>query len=139
MLTMMGLARTQPITKPCMQLTRPPNVIAISNPKNNPPLLAARIKIMAVAPTRALNENDMMLPLMVINVMPTATHPMKETVVNRDERVGLEKNPGVESAITDNPSAANTRTATMWLRCLVNSAATSLPVIWPPAAKTLDG
>jgi hypothetical protein len=50
--------------------------------------------------------NDMMLPLNVINVIPTATQPMKDTVVKSDLMLVAERNPGVETANNTTPTAA---------------------------------
>jgi hypothetical protein len=86
MLTMIGLARSQPIRKPCRALVAAAKASPATRPKANPPQLAARTKTMAVAPTNAPSANDMIFPLIVISVMPTATHPIKETVV-RSERI----------------------------------------------------
>ena len=88
MLTMMGLARNQPIRNPCNALVNPAKASAAMSPKAKPPQLTARTKIIAVAPTSAPSANDMMFPLMVISVIPTATQPMKETVVSSERMLG---------------------------------------------------
>jgi hypothetical protein len=106
MLTMIGLARTKPMTKPCAALISAPNASAAKKPNTTPPTLTAAMKIMALAPTSAPSENDMMFPLMVISVMPTATQPMKETVVSSESMLGFDRKPGVVSATT--ASTANT-------------------------------
>src|ERR1700729_3421160 len=55
--------------------------------------------------------NDMMLPLIVINVIPQATSPTKEIPVNREVRLGTVVNPGVARAIAIRTADANARAA----------------------------
>jgi len=56
------------------------------------------MKTTVVADIVAPMLNDMMLPLSVINVIPTATQPMKDTVVKSERMLVVERNPGVEIA-----------------------------------------
>ena len=84
----------------------------------------------AVAPTSAPSENDMMLPLMVISVMPVATQPIKDTVVSSDKMLGSERNPGVDSAISASATAATARTAASGLRQKANRLMTPAPNPW---------
>ena len=110
MLTMMGLARSQPIKNPCNALVNPANASAAISPKAKPPQLAARMKTIAVAPTSAPSANDMIFPLIVISVMPTATHPIKETVVNSERILGWDKKPGVVRATAARTTRTTART-----------------------------
>ena len=45
--------------------------------------------------TVAQSANDMMLPLMVMSVMPIATRPMNDTVVEKKRMLGPARKPGV--------------------------------------------
>ena len=80
------------------------------------------MKGMAATEAVAPRQNDMILPLMVIKVMPTATQPMNETVVSIDRTLGFEENPGVARATTMSAPSAVTRMA-------VSSARRSDPTI----------
>ena len=57
------------------------------------------MKTMVVAAIATPMLNDMMLPLSVMNVIPTATQPMKETVVKSERMLVTEKKPGVEKDV----------------------------------------
>ncbi len=58
-----------------------------------------------------LSANDMMLPLSVMKVMPTATQPMNDVVFNNENRLTAVKKPGVVAATTSSASKAAKRIA----------------------------
>ena len=69
------------------------------------------------------SENDMMLPLSVMKVMPTATQPMNDVVFSSENRLTAVKKPGVVTATPTSASTASKRIATrtcprrrMWQR-----------------------
>src|SRR5262249_46909385 len=97
--TMIGLARNRPTISPWAALIRAPNARALKSPNATPPKFIVTTKTMAEAPTVAPRLNDMILPLIVINVMPTATQPMNDTVVSSETMLGQDMNPGVVNAI----------------------------------------
>src|SRR5579862_5372256 len=130
MLTMMGLARMAPITSPWRALVSAANVSAAAKAKTTPPKFTARTNTMAVAPTSAPSENEMMLPLIVISVMPIATQPMKETVVISDRALGSERNPGVDNAVSASATTATARTAPSGLRQRANWLMTPALIPW---------
>ena len=86
------------MAKPCTPLRSAPDASAATTPKATPPQFTAAMKIIAVAPTIAPRQKDMMFPLIVISVIPMATHPTKETVVNNDKMLGFDRKPGVVKA-----------------------------------------
>ena len=94
-LTMIGLARTQPIKSPCRPVSSDAEGRPTSNPRPKPSQLTARMNTIAVTPTVAPSANDMMFPLIVISVMPIATQPMNDTVVSSDRMLGPARKPGV--------------------------------------------
>src|SRR5437763_15503829 len=61
-LTMIGLARTQPISRPCRPGSNEPNSRPTRRPGPKPSQLEARMNTIAVAPTVAPSAKDMMLP-----------------------------------------------------------------------------
>src|ERR1700733_6752402 len=67
--------------------------------------MKTRPRVDNVPPT----ENDMMLPLRVMKVMPTATQPMKDVVLSSENRLTAVKKPGVVRAATINPKMAKPR------------------------------
>src|SRR4029077_6328614 len=72
-------------------------------------------KISADADTVAPRQSDMMLPVMVMNVMPTAAQPMKEIALSSALMLSGEVNPGVASAKAAIAAPAMRRTArTRW-------------------------
>ena len=95
MLTMIGLARTQPISSPCRPVSSEPNSSPMTRPKPKPSQFEARINTIAVTPTVAPSANDIMLPLIVMSVMPIATQPMNDTVVSSERMLGPARKPGV--------------------------------------------
>ena len=54
----------------------------------------------------------MILPLSVMNVIPTATQPMKDVVFSSENRLTVVKKPGVATAATTSASIAAKRMAT---------------------------
>src|SRR6478672_10147919 len=97
MLTRIGLARIQPTRNHCAAVTTMPNRTAIKNAANTPTDRLAR-KISADADTVAPRQSDMMLPVSVMKVMPTATQPMNEMALSRALMLSCEVKPGVVSA-----------------------------------------
>ena len=59
-----------------------------------------------------LSANDMILPLSVMKVMPTATQPMKEVVFNSENKLTAVKNPGVVATMARSANRAATRMPT---------------------------
>ncbi len=74
-----------------------PKAIATRNAGNTPIDKLAR-KISAEAETVAPRHSDMMLPVSVMKVMPTATQPMNEMALSSALMLSGEVNPGVERA-----------------------------------------
>jgi len=64
------------------------------------------MKTMPLVDNVTPSENDMMLPLSVMKVMPTATQPMKDVVLSSENRLTAVKKPGVVRAATINPKMA---------------------------------
>src|SRR6266498_1981001 len=94
-----------------MALSNAPSASARRKPTTTPPQLTPAIKMIAVAPTVEPSENDMILPLNVINVIPTATQPMNDTVVSSDRTLGFDRKPGVTTANPRSATIASTRIA----------------------------
>ncbi len=102
MLTKIGLARKCPTKKPCSPVTATANNNVSKNAGRIPNDNVAR-NIRAEAETVAPSASDMMLPVSVMNVMPTATQPTNEMAVNSALRLRGVRKPGVVSA---NPAIA---------------------------------
>jgi hypothetical protein len=91
-----------------------PNASASTNAGRIPADRLAR-KTSAEAETVAPSASDMMLPVSVMKVMPTATQPMNDMAVSRALMLSSEVNPGVLSAKLASASPAMARTAsTTW-------------------------
>ena len=91
-----------------------PKRIATRKAGNTPSDRLAR-KTSADADTVAPSASDMMLPVMVMNVMPTATQPMKEIALSSELMLSGEVKPGVLSANNAIAPPATMRTAsTSW-------------------------
>ena len=58
------------------------------------------------------SANDMIFPLSVMKVIPTATQPMKDVVFNSENRLTVVKKPGVANAAATSASNAAKRIAT---------------------------
>ena len=58
------------------------------------------------------SANDMIFPLNVMKVIPTATQPMKDVVFNSENRLTVVKKPGVANAAATSASNAAKRIAT---------------------------
>ena len=72
-------------------------------------------KISADADSVAPRQSDMMLPVSVMKVMPTATQPMNEMALSSALMLSCEVKPGVVSANTAIAAMVMTRIArTMW-------------------------
>ena len=87
-----------------------PNSIASRNAGNTPSDRLAR-KTSADADTVAPRQSDMMLPVSVMNVMPTATQPMKEMALSSALMLIGDVKPGVVSAKIAIAAPAMMRTA----------------------------
>ena len=74
-----------------------PNTTAARNAGRMPKDRHAR-NISADADTVAPSASDMMLPVSVMNVMPTATQPTNEIAVRSALKLSGVRNPGVVSA-----------------------------------------
>jgi hypothetical protein len=110
MLTRIGLARIEPTRKPWTAVMATPNRTAIKNAANTPNDKLAR-KISAEADTVAPRQRDMMLPVSVMKVMPTATQPMSEMALSNALMLSGEMKPGVPSAKAAIVPPATMRTA----------------------------
>ncbi len=73
-----------------------PNRIASANAGQTPKASVAR-KTIAEAETVAPSASDIMLPVSVMKVMPTATQPMKDMALSSAKKLGSEMIPGVLS------------------------------------------
>src|SRR6185437_1627733 len=94
------------MTMPCTPLTATPNSTATMQA---PTMASARLdrKTSAAAERVTPSDSDMMFPVRVMKVMPTATQPMKEIAVISAERLKGEMKPGV--AIDQIASAAKAK------------------------------
>jgi hypothetical protein len=88
-----------------------PNAKATINAPARPSGSAA-MNTMPLVESVTLSANDMMLPLSVMKVMPTATQPMNEVVFNRENRLTAVKKPGVVTAAATSANTATKRIAT---------------------------
>ena len=110
MLTMIGLARVQPMTKPWIAVTAAPRARAAKSPSIRPPAFTADANITDAAAVVTPRASDMMLPLSEIIVMPAATQPTNDVVVSSERRLGVEKKLGVIATATASASSAAART-----------------------------
>ena len=97
MLTRIGLARKYPISTPCAAVTTMPNNRVSRNAGRMPADRLAR-KTSADADSVAPRQSDMMLPVNVMKVMPTATQPMNEMALSRALMLSGDVKPGVVRA-----------------------------------------
>src|SRR6185312_11900118 len=104
MLTMIGLARRNPIRQPCNPVIAAPVASAAATPAAYPAALRTTTKTIAETAAAAPSANDIILPPMVINVIAAARQPMKETVVSKVVRLGAERKLGVASAMAASAS-----------------------------------
>ena len=96
------------MTMPCRPVIAAPKQSAIAIAGRRPSGKAA-MKTIPLVDNVTPSENDMMLPLSVMKVMPTATQPMKDVVFSSEKRLTAVKKPGVVSAATIKPKIAKPR------------------------------
>ena len=94
-----------------MPVSAAPNARATINAPTTPSGSAAMNTIPLVESVTP-SANDMMLPLSVMKVMPTATQPMNDVVFNSENRLTAVKKPGVATAAATSASTAAKRIAT---------------------------
>ena len=111
MLTMIGLARSPPMTKPCAPVMQPPSEKGGDAAGGKSGLVEHGDEHYRCRRRGRPRLNDMMFPLIVINVMPAATQPTNESVVSKASRLGADRNPGV--LIATSPSVAMTTMRTV--------------------------
>ena len=76
---------------------------------------SAAMNTMPLVDSVTPSANDMMLPLNVMKVIPTATQPMNEVVFKSENKLTAVKNPGVAKATPTSASMAARRIATSTL------------------------
>ena len=82
-------------------------ISAAGNPSGS-----ADMNTMPLVESVTLSANDMMLPLSVMKVMPTATQPMNDVVFSSENRLTAVKKPGVVATMIKSANKAATRMAT---------------------------
>ena len=94
-----------------MPVIAAPNANAMSSAGINPSGSTAMNTIPLVESVTP-SANDMMLPLSVMKVMPTATQPMNDVVFKSENRLTAVKKPWVVAATAISASTAASRIAT---------------------------
>ena len=97
MLTMIGLARSQPTSIPCAAVAAPAKA-RVSSTAGTRPVGRRTMKAMAEAEAVAPRLKEMTLPLSVTKLIPTATQPTTDVVLAMAIRFGRDRNPGVATA-----------------------------------------
>src|SRR6201999_2395214 len=100
-----GLARSDPMTRPWMPVTNPPNTRDPANATAKPLALSNAVNRKAEEAAVAPGANDITLPPTVMNVIPAAIQPMTEAVVSSAVKLGIDRKLGVMTAHTS--KAAN--------------------------------
>lgn len=110
MLTMIGLARKYPMIHPWIPVRTALKTKAAARASVSPCGRTARNTI-ADADNVAPRAKDMILPLTVMNVMPTAGQPINDVVVSNEKTLTGERKPGVVTARAARMTRATTRIA----------------------------
>ena len=99
MLVTIGLAPSQPMTKPWAAATNNPKISDRMTAGKIPHDNSAPTNTRVVADTVAPRLKEMTFPLKVISVMPTATQPINEAVVISASKFAALRKPGEDRAI----------------------------------------